>query len=92
LSKNNVDVIEIPATDLTKGMRVYRRDRFGNLKQDFSIGDPFTTSGPERFQPIAFNTDNGVKVFSLCATVEVGTGRKAETHKTGKRRPRNRKR
>ena len=73
---NSVDVIEIPATDLTKGLRVYRRDRFGNLKLDFNVGDPFTTSGPGRLQPIAFYTDNGVKVFALCATVEVGTGRK----------------
>jgi hypothetical protein len=71
---SNVDVIEVPAPDLTKGMRVFRRDRFGNLKLDFTIGDPFTTSGPDRLQPIAFHTTNGIKAFSLCAVIEVGSG------------------
>lgn len=82
---NGTDVIDVPAHELTKGMRVYRRDRFGNLKVDFRIGERFTTSGPARLQPIAFYTDNGVKVFAQCAIVEVGTGRKAQNTAEGSR-------
>lgn len=70
------DTIAIPATDLRKGMTVYRLARGGQWKIDFKIGDLFTTSGPDRLQPLAFYTDNGVKVFGHCATVRVGTGRK----------------
>ena len=82
------DLIEISAADLTKGMTVYREARGGQWKIDFRVGDPFTTSGPDRLQPLAFNTDNGVKVFAHCATVRIGSaisqqrrsgkGRKAE--------------
>ena len=64
------DTIEISAADLTKGMTVYREARNRQWKIDFRVGDPFTTSGPDRLQPLAFNTDNGVKVFAHCATVE----------------------
>lgn len=79
------DTIAIPATDLTKGMTVYREARGGQLKPDFRVGDPFTTSGPSRLQPLAFNTTNGVKVFAHCATVRVGTGRQAHNTAQGNR-------
>ena len=82
------DVISIPATDLRKGMQTFRRDpRGGKLKRDVRIGDPFTTSGPERFQPLAFTSIGpdgqraGTVVYSPCATVLIGTGAKK-----GKRR------
>jgi hypothetical protein len=56
-------------------MTVYRQARGGQWKIDFRIGDPFTTSGPDRLQPLAFNTTNGIKVFAHCATVVIGTGK-----------------
>lgn len=74
----NTDTVEINALDLRKGMTVYRQARGGQWKIDFRIGEYFTTSGPNRLQPLAFHTTNGIKVFAHCATVVVGTGRKAE--------------
>ena len=68
------DTIEISTADLTKGMTVFREARGGQWKPDFKIGEPFFTSGPDRLQPLAFNTDNGVKVFAHCAIVRIGTG------------------
>jgi hypothetical protein len=67
----------ISALDLRKGMTVYREARGGQWKIDFRIGDPFTTSGPGRLQPLAFNTTNGIKVFAHCATVVIGPAGKA---------------
>jgi hypothetical protein len=68
--------VAINALDLRKGMTVYREARGGQWKIDFKVGDYFTTSGPDRLQPLAFHTTNGVKIFAHCATVRVGTGRK----------------
>lgn len=89
------NTIAIKATDLTKGMTVYREARSGQWKPDFRIGDLFTTSGPGRLQPLAFNTTNGVKVFAHCATVRVGTGNerahKVSGRPNGKARRKNRK-
>ena len=85
------ETVEISAADLTKGMTVYRQARGGQWKIDCRIGDPFTTSGPDRLQPLAFNTDNGVKVFAHCATVRIGTGRQAKNTAQGGKQRRNRK-
>ena len=86
------DTVEISAADLTKGMTVYREARGGQWKIDFRVGDPFTTSGPDRLQPLAFNTDNGVKVFAHCATVRIGTGqRESDKRQNGKARRKFRK-
>lgn len=77
------DVISIPATDLRKGMQTFRRDRrSGKIKRDVRIGDPFTTSGPDSLQPLAFHVLDangkraGVNVYALCATVLIGSGNK----------------
>jgi hypothetical protein len=74
----SADTIDISALDLRKGMTVYRQARGGQWKIDFRIGDPFTTSGPDRLQPLAFHTTNGIKVFAHCTTVVIGTGREAK--------------
>ena len=73
----SAETTNITALDLRKGMTVYRQARGGQWKIDFRIGDPFTTSGPDRLQPLAFHTTNGIKVFAHCATVVIGTNRKA---------------
>lgn len=72
----SADTINISALDLRKGMTVYRQARGGQWKIDFRIGDPFTTSGPSRLQPLAFHTDNGIKVFAHCSTVVIGSAKK----------------
>jgi len=81
----SADTIDISALDLRKGMTVYRQARGGQWKEDFRIGDYFTTSGPDRLQPLAFHTTNGIKVFAHCATVVVGIGSKAKNTPEGAR-------
>jgi hypothetical protein len=81
----SADTIDIKALDLRRGMTVYRQARGGQWKEDFRIGDPFTTSGPDRLQPLAFHTTNGIKVFAHCATVVVGIGSKAKNTPEGAR-------
>lgn len=90
---SNADTtIDINALDLRKGMTVYRQARGGQWKIDFRIGDYFTTSGPNRLQPLAFHTTNGIKVFAHCATVRIGTGGEAkDTRANGKARRKDRK-
>jgi hypothetical protein len=66
-------------------MTVYRQARGGQWKIDFRLGDPFTTSGPDRLQPEAWNTTNGIKVFAHCATVVIGSGNAALSDKHGER-------
>ena len=81
----SADTIDIKALDLRRGMTVYRQARGGQWKEDFRIGDYFTTSGPDRLQPLAFHTTNGIKVFAHCATVVVGIGSKAKNTPEGAR-------
>ncbi|MGH7238445.1 MAG: hypothetical protein ACREHG_00105, partial [Candidatus Saccharimonadales bacterium] len=64
---------DVSVLDLNTGMTLYRKVR-GRFRRDCKLGLPFTTSGPDRLQPIAFNTvdDNGRRigtvVFAQCAT------------------------
>ena len=81
----SADTIDISALDLRKGMTVYRQARGGQWKIDFRIGDPFTTSGPDRLQPLAFHTTNGIKVFAHCTTVVIDIGSKTKNTPEGAR-------
>ena len=81
----SADTIDIKALDLRRGMTVYRQASGGQCKEDFRIGDYLNTSGPDRLQPLAFHTTNGIKVFAHCATVVVGIGSKAKNTPEGAR-------
>jgi len=72
------DITPVPATELRKGMRTFRRDtRSGKIRRDVTIGDPFTHSGS--IQHVAYDTigpdgkRNGTVVYSPCASVLVST-------------------
>lgn len=80
------DVTPVPATELRRGMRTYRRHpRNGRLVLDVTIGDPFTTSGS--IQHTAYDTigpdgkRSGTVVYSPCARVLVSTNNRKSRNK-----------